>query len=138
MKRRVRLIVFLGLALITMVAVISFGGQTANAKVKYYKTVPTALRGTWSTSHWKGSKVRQTFTKYTWKHSGQKLSMKAKDPNNRLGIYKAKSGYYVIGIAHGDMPARFKPVKHNGKKALRTYAYDYTKGKNQFFYYYKK
>lgn len=138
MKKRLRHGLILGIIVIATLAGLNIGGSSASAKVKLYKSVPTALRGSWYPAGNK-STVAYKFTKYTLKQPGQTLSMKAKDINKRLGIYKTKAGYYAIGLASGDMPMRLKPVKHNGKKALRNFWVDFSNhDKKNYNYYYQK
>ncbi|WP_208907262.1 hypothetical protein [Levilactobacillus yiduensis] len=136
--KRLKKSLMLGLAVLTAVIGLSFGGPTANAKMKFYKSVPTALRGTWQTKHWSGQASKLKFTKYTRVKGGSTTTMKAKWARRLAVKGKTKAGYYVIGLASGDMPERLKPVKHHGKKALKTYAYDPIKNKNIYFYYYRK
>ncbi len=140
-EKKVHRLLVIGVIVIATLVGVNVGGQAVNAKANYYKTVPTALRGSWYTTYWKSDgypKVGFTFTKYVWKQQGQTLSMKG-PKNNRLGIYKTKAGYYRVGIAHGDMPEHLKPVKHNGKKALRSYWFDVTNhDKLHYIYYYRK
>ncbi|MFC6289699.1 hypothetical protein [Levilactobacillus angrenensis] len=128
----------LGLVALTVLVGLNFGGQTANAKMKTYRAVPTALRGNWYTKHW-GKPVYLKLTKYTEKESGSTLSMKTKNRDRQFCVKgKTKAGYYMLGLASGDMPQRFKPVKHHGKKALKSYAFNPIKNKIIHFYYYKK
>lgn len=138
MKKQMKRWFMLGIVALTVLVGLNWGGQTANAKMKTYRAVPTALRGSWYTTHW-GKPNYLKLTKYTEKQSGSTLSMKTKNADYRFCVKgKTKAGYYMLGLASGDMPQRLKPVKHHGKKALKTYAFNPIKNKNIHFYYYKR
>lgn len=149
MLKKLRKYVVLTIVVTTALVGLNFGSQTAHAKVKYHTSVPTELRGTWLQKYDKKYTVRLSFTKYTLSQTNyiygkseggiQKLSMKSKSSDTRLGItYKSQHGYYRVGIYKGDMPLTLKPTKHNGKRVLETYSGNPLTGKNDFSYFYKK